>query len=110
MYRIGLLAYPLFVLVLVLQQREYITSAFLRHGAVSPGTARKPQSVGVNSLRKLRRAVQKGAIIPVRGGRYYVNMPRHHRRVRLTITSAAAVTVSTIALALLLWHPWTHLA
>lgn len=107
--RIGLLVYPLFVLVIVFGQSAGTVKKFLKAGATSPDTARKPASVGVKHPDVIPDAVQKGALIPTGDGRYYVNVDRLERVKRnwryVTIAGTAALT----AITLFLWHPWTYL-
>ena len=74
--RIGLLAYPLFILVLVFGKSAGTVQKFVKAGATAPETARKPASVGVKDVYFVQRAEKRGALIHTGDGRYYVNVPR----------------------------------
>lgn len=104
--RLGLLIYPMFVLVIVFGQSAGTVKKFLKAGATGPDTARKPTSVGIKNIDVIPDAVKKGALIAVGDGRYYVNVERLERLKRtwryITIGGTVALTVLT----LLIWHPW----
>ena len=105
--RLGLLIYPLFILVIVFGQSAGIVRKFLKAGAISADTARKPTSVGIKHLDVIPDAVRKGALIPTGDGRYYVNVQRLERVRRTWRHVTIGATAALAAMTLLLWHPWT---
>lgn len=104
--RLGLLAYPLFILVLVFGKSAGTVSKFMKAGAVSLATARKPASVQVKDVELVKRAAKRGALIATDDGRYYVNTERLQRVRRRWTYAISGVTVVFTALAILAWHPW----
>lgn len=79
-YRIGLLAYPLFIF-LTARQRNSAASKFLAAGAVSPETARRPESLAIpRNLGLINDGVRTGVLVPIGDGRFYVNVPAYRKR------------------------------
>lgn len=105
--RLGLLVYPMFVLVLALGRAAGTVSKFVEAGAMSPATARKPSSIDVKHMDHVRKAVKRGALIATGDGRYYVNVPMLERSRRKWRYITVGATALTAAAALLMWHPWT---
>jgi hypothetical protein len=100
--RIGLILYPLVPLILVGSQRGPI-SVFYRAGAISPETARRPQSVKAKG--ELDRSIKRGLLVPTGDGRYYVNVDAYRRRVRLSWAIGIALTLLFAAAAVVLFWP-----
>jgi hypothetical protein len=79
-YRIGMLAYPLFIFFTV-RQKNSAASKFIAAGAISPETARRPSSLGVpQTLGLVQSAVRTGVLTPLGDGRYHVNLRVYRRR------------------------------
>ncbi len=84
-FRIGLVAYPLFLL-LTARQKSSAASRFLAAGAVSPETARNPDSLGIpRTLGLVKSGVRTGVLVPVGDGRYFVNVRAYTRRRNLVV-------------------------
>jgi hypothetical protein len=99
----GAIAFPLMILIPALQQRGPAT-VFLRAGATSPDTARRPGSIKAKG--NMEGAIKSGVLIDLGDGRYYVNEGRYRqRRARLT-WAFAGVGVGLAAATLLIWPPW----
>ena len=106
--RVGLLVYPLFILVLMFGKSAGTVSKFVNAGATSEATARKPASVGAKDMVLVQRAEKRGALIGTGDGRYYVNMPRLIRVRKWFRAAAVGASVVFAGLLLVAWHPWTH--
>jgi hypothetical protein len=78
--RIGILAYPAAVLVLLLLQSRGPVGKFLKAGAISPDTARKPRSLELTNREAVEAAVKSGVLVRLPDGRIYVNLAVHRRR------------------------------
>lgn len=100
--RIGLLVYPVF-LTLVAISKGGPVGRLMKAGAISPETARKPESLGVNDPRVVQSWADDGLLIAVGDGRYYVNVAAYRGRKRLLIANFAMIGVAGIALAWWLW-------
>ncbi|MCL4222397.1 MAG: hypothetical protein KJZ65_13620 [Phycisphaerales bacterium] len=74
--RVGLLAYPVFVLVTQLSKPSAVP-AFEKAGAFSPETSRRPSSLNV-PMKAMRRALRRNLLVPVGDGRFYLD--RHALR------------------------------
>jgi hypothetical protein len=99
--RIGLVAYPAFLLAIHLAKPSAV-AAFEKARAYSPETSRRPTSLRV-PRKAARRAIRKGLLIPAGDGRYYWD----RRAVRRS--DRKAMIFSALALAvfvLLLWLMW----
>lgn len=70
-FRVGLMAYPVFVLVTQLSKPSAVP-AFEKAEAFSPETSRRPSSLNV-PLKAMRRALKKNLLVPVGDGRYYLD-------------------------------------
>lgn len=99
--RIGLVAYPAFLIALQLA-RPSAVGAFEKARSYTPETSRRPASLQV-PLKAVRRAVRKGLLVPVGDGRYYLNQSAVRRRDRRTMAIFAA---SLVVVALLVWLTW----
>jgi hypothetical protein len=73
-------------------------------GAISPETARRPQSIEAKG--DLERALEKGLLIRLEDGRCYVNVDHYRRRRRLWASVFVATLVVFGTIELLLWAPW----
>ncbi|HZW08311.1 MAG TPA: hypothetical protein VFF69_00270 [Phycisphaerales bacterium] len=86
-YRIGMLAYPVF-LFLTVRQKNSAASKFLAAGAVSPETARRPSTLGIpQTLGLIQSGVRQGVLVAMEDGRYYVNTRVYRRRRNLLLGS-----------------------
>ena len=104
--RLGLIVYPLFILALMFGKSAGTVSKFMKAGAQSAATARKPASVGVSDMELVKRAEKRRALIGTGDGRYYVNVPRLLRVRKRYRAAAIGATVVFAALLVLAWHPW----
>lgn len=100
--RIGLIAYPMIVAGLF-AARPNAVAAFERAKAYSPEIARTPDSLHTPHT-TVRKAVKKRLLIPVNGGRYYVDKKAVARRDRnfLLIAGGLALVV-TLPFIMLMW-------
>jgi len=99
-FRLGAIALPIGLLLLARKMPSPL-AAFRRAGAVSPETARKPSSLGLNGRWTFEDAQKTGLIVSTGDGRYYLNhvMDRARRRK----WSIIAITNAVFASALLAW-------
>jgi hypothetical protein len=104
--RIGIIAYPLLLLILAFGRNTGTVSRFVKAGAISPPTARKPASVGIKYPELMERPVRKNMLIATGDGRYYANMALVARKRRQMMGLATAALLLVAALGLLAWHPW----
>jgi hypothetical protein len=102
--RIGLLVYPMFVMAIALGQRGPV-GKFIRAGAVSPETARRPASLDIMYIDTVQAAVKRGILVRTGDGRYYVNLRVHHQRRRRIAIALAVVTGAFLVFALLAFMP-----
>jgi hypothetical protein len=84
--RLGLLVYPLFALA-VAASRGGVVSKFVEAKALSPETARRPESLCIRDIQAVRAAAKRGVLVAVANGRYYVD-ERRYRRQRRTVNAA----------------------
>lgn len=81
--KLGALAYPLMLGGLLLS-RQSAVGEFERVKAFDESSSRRPESLNVR--RKLvQKAVEKGLLVAVGDGRYYVDMARVRRRDRTAL-------------------------
>lgn len=90
--RIGLIAYPLFVIAIA-ASKGGVVSKFAKANAFSPETARKPASLSIRDTDSVCAAAKRGLLIATANGLYYVNQTRYRRRQRLTIAALAALGI-----------------
>jgi len=104
MFRLGAIIFPLMILAMILKQKGPV-SKFLKVGAVSPETARRPGSAAVSGvdLLHLEDAVKRGVLVALKDGRYYVDVEAHHRRRRFIGVLLVVVAIALAAGVLLLW-------
>lgn len=98
---------PLFLLAMAFARRGGMVELFVKAGAVSAGTARKPASVGAKDMVLVNRAAKRGSLVATNDGRFYANLEkvrRGRKRFRFAMVGAAVVVT---ALLILVWHPWT---
>ncbi len=103
--RVGLIAYPVFVVFLALSKRGTV-SKFVQAHAVSPETARKPVSVGVNDPDAVRSATAKKLLIATGDGRFYVDEKRYRARQRMVTFAFGAVGVLIVLLTVVALLPY----
>ena len=100
--RIGLLAYPLFMIAILGNQKS-ATARFLKAGATSPETARRPSSLNANAD-QVADAVKSGVLVPTGDGRFFVDLVRYRARRRVLI---GALTIGfALVTALTVWFSW----
>ena len=105
-YRIGLMAYPLFLLLTV-RSNGSAAAKLRKAGAISAETARRPETVGVaRSLGLVRDGVESGVLRPTGDGRYFVDVPAYRRRRRRQIALLVGGSAVFTLLLVLLIHPW----
>jgi len=97
---IGVITYPVMVYRLLRKQRGPVAK-FLLAGAVSPETARRPESLKLYNNHLLRDAVKGGTLIALGDGRYHVDVPAYRRRRRRLIIALVIVGAAIAAAALL---------
>lgn len=84
------LLYPVSIVVVALRQSGPVDS-FVKAGAVSPDTARRPESLKVTNRALVIDAVKSGLLRSLHDGRYYADQPRYLRRRRRTIIAFATI-------------------
>lgn len=99
--RIGVLAYPLFLIALQLSKPS-AAAIFEKAGAVSLETSRRLESLEA-PRKSLRRAVCKRLVVSVGDGRYALDTPAVRRSDRRTL---ALMIAGLAPLALLVWLLW----
>lgn len=102
MYRLGLLIYPIALALLVWNQRG-VVDRFRKAGAVTPGTARRPSSLGIDRHWEVRDAVRSGGLVAVGDGRYYADAVRCRRKQRAFAGLVILLTGVTAAVTVVLW-------
>lgn len=101
-FRVGLLAYPAFVIVAQLGKPSAVPE-FEKAGAFSSETSRRPSSLNV-SMKAMRRASKKGLLVPVGDGRYYLDRNALRRADRRMLFMLVGGFVAFIPLAWVLLH------
>ena len=99
--RMAALAYPAFAAALYLSRPNAVAD-FERAGAVSPETARRPESLKVRR-KHLNKAVKKKFLIAVGDGRYYVDQPLVRRSDRIKTTFMVILAILFLPLLWLMW-------
>ena len=102
MLRLTALLFPLMILAMILKQERPIL-IFLKAGAISPETARKPASLAIEKLYLLEGPVKRSVLIALRDGRYYVDTDRHRRVRRRMIALLIVITMVIFACVLMFW-------
>lgn len=102
--RLGALAVPLLVLAVPMLKRG-TASRFYEAHAISEDTARKPSTLDVKADAALH-ASERGVLIALPDGRYYVDVAVYkRRRTQIWIIASIACTILS-TLAILAWAPW----
>jgi|GEM_PF-2753713 len=99
--RLAALAYPAFAAALYLS-RPNAVAAYEKAGAYSRETSRRPESLEVRR-KVLKKAVDKGLLIPVGDGRYYLDRDAVRQADRRKIYFWVFVLLSFLPLLWLLW-------
>lgn len=73
---------------------------FIQEGAVSPETARRPQSIGIQRMFYIDSAIRKGVLLNAGDGRYFANMRRVRRIKRIRIATLLVAFGGGLALAI----------
>ncbi|MCP3903774.1 MAG: hypothetical protein GY715_09080 [Planctomycetes bacterium] len=94
---LGMLIMPVSILLLMRKDQGPV-GMFLRAGAISEETARRPAALGIGRLFLVQDAAKRGVLVALADGRYYVNVPTHRRRRRRSLTLALLVAVTFVAL------------
>jgi hypothetical protein len=85
-------------ILLLMRKDQGPVGKFLRAGAVSEETARRPSAIGIVRLFLVQDAARRGVLIATGDGRYYVDVPTYRRRRRRTITLALLAALAFFAL------------
>jgi hypothetical protein len=96
------LLYPVSIVVVALRQSGPVDS-FVKSGAVSPETARRPESLKVTNRALVLDAVKSRRLLSLGDGRYYADLPGYLRRRRRTIIAFSAVGGALVLTIGLLW-------
>jgi len=89
----GALIMPLAIISLLLRDRGPV-GTFIKAGATSPETARKPQSLSITNPDLYAGAIKRGILVSTGGGLYWVDvsaLQRVRRRVIIAATVAFVV-------------------
>jgi len=98
---------PVSLLLMAWKMRNSgVVATFVKAGAISEATARRPDRIGNPHPDFVRGAARRGTLVDMGDGRYYADLQRiaQVRRRRWLLVGSAAVL--TIALTAVLWHPW----
>jgi len=101
--RIGVMLYPLVPFAMILLKKGPVAK-FYASGAISPETARRPQSIEAKG--DLDGPIQKGMLIRLEDGRCFVNVDRYRRTRRRWATAFIAALLVFGTAELLFWAPW----
>ncbi len=102
MFRLGAILFPLMLLAMLLKQKGPV-SKFLALGAVSEGTARKPPELTLGERYGMPGLVDRGVLIALDDGRYYVDVRVYRRRRRVMVIVIGVVVVLLIAGMVFFW-------
>ena len=91
----GLIA-PVAILLMAFQKKGPAWH-FLKAGATSPETARRPRSVEVDNTDLLSGPVRRGVLVATGDGRFFVNEQAYHRWRRAFLSLASALTLALMA-------------
>jgi hypothetical protein len=100
---VGSMLYPLIPFAMILLKKGPVAK-FYSSGAISPATARRPQSIEAKG--DLEKAIQTGVLTRLEDGRCFVNVHRYRRKRRLLATWFIAALAVLGTVELLLWAPW----
>jgi len=93
----GMLIMPVTILMLMRKDPGPV-GTFLRAGAVSEETARRPSAIGIVRLFLVQDAAKRGVLVGLGDGRFYVDVLTYRRRRRrmiaITLMAAAALTAA----------------
>ncbi len=95
-FTFGTIALPVSILMMLLRTKGPVAS-FVKAGAVSEETARRPASVGIKTEYLIDPHIRARTLLPTGDGRYYANMPKLRTRARLVY--GAAIVFAVIGLA-----------
>lgn len=100
----GALIMPLAIISLLLRDRGPV-GKFIKAGATSPNTARKPRSLEITNPDLYAGAVRRGILVPTDDGRYWVDLAtwRRSRRRIVIMATALLVLIGVVAL-YVLWR------
>ncbi len=98
--RVGLLAYPIFVLVTQLSKPTAVP-AFEKAEAFSPESSRRPSSLNV-PMKAMRRGLKKKLLVPVGDGRFYLDRAALRRADRRNVIVMGVALLAFIPLAWLM--------
>lgn len=105
-YRVGLLLYPVFIL-LTTRSKNSAAAKFIEAGATAPETARRPESLQIpQTLGLIASGVKTGVLVPTGDGRYYVDLPTYRRRRRAILAVFITGSALFAAAVLMLVRPW----
>jgi len=100
-FRLALLAYPAMVVAYQLAKPNAVAE-YEQAKAFTPERARFPEDLKV-PRRAVRKAVQKHLLIPVPGGRYYINQEAVRRRDTRNMVSMIVALLAFVPVVWLLW-------
>lgn len=100
-FRLGLLAYPVMVLGYQLAKPNAVAE-YEQAKAFTPDRARFPEDLKV-PRKAVRKAVEKKLLIPVPGGRYYINQEAVRRRDRRNMIFMVIALLAFVPLVWLMW-------
>ncbi|GAB4383008.1 MAG: hypothetical protein Kow0022_01770 [Phycisphaerales bacterium] len=101
-FRVGLLAYPAFVLMAQFGKASAVPE-FEKAEAFSPESSRRPSSLNV-SMKAVRKATKKKLLVPVGDGRYYVDREALRRSDRRMAICLIGGFIAFLPLAWVLLH------
>ena len=78
-FKIGIILFPLMILGMILKQKGP-AALFVKLGAVSPETARRPPEMKLGQQYQLPDLVKRGVLVPAGDGRYWVDRAILRRR------------------------------
>ncbi len=93
----GALIIPISITALILKDRG-VVSAFLKAGAISPQTARKPGSLSITRRYMMDGPIHRRTLVATGDGRYWVDRPRLQQHRRRLFTAMGLLSAGLIAL------------
>ena len=100
---VGSMLYPRIPFAMILLKKGPVAKFYLS-GAISPETARRPQSIEAKG--DLDRAIETGMLTRLEDGRYFVNVDQYRRKRRLLVWCFIAALTVLGGVELMLWAPW----
>ena len=88
---------------MILLQRGPV-SKFVKAGAISPETARKPSTIQATG--ELDGPIRSGLLVSMGDGRYYVNLEMYRRKRRNAWRLLLVTMIIFVGLIVWLWPPW----